>query len=142
MPAEISPESALSCASVFGAVEPRDLLGFGIPLREVLGAEELRIPQQQPHQQTETKGKERGTSVRRPQQQDQQQQQQGEVPSFVVDVAVVGAGVAGLAAAAYLRRCGASVIVFEGRQRVGGRTFSSVMPERELPDGRRVERKF
>ncbi|CDJ63353.1 amine oxidase, flavin-containing domain-containing protein, putative [Eimeria necatrix] len=133
-------EIPLCRRALFGAVEPRDLLGFGIPLREVLGAEELRIPQQQPHQQTETKGKERGTSVRRPQQQDQQQQQQGEVPSFVVDVAVVGAGVAGLAAAAYLRRCGASVIVFEGRQRVGGRTFSSVMPERELPDGRRVER--
>jgi len=38
-----------------------------------------------------------------------------------VDVAVVGAGVAGLAAARELRRHGASVVVLEARDRIGGR---------------------
>ena len=107
----------VTCA-VFGAVEPKDLLGFGVPLADVLQLEgKQRQQQQQVHQQ----------------------QAQEEAPAFVVDVAVVGAGVAGLAAAAYLRRCGASVLVFEGRQRVGGHTFSSVLPQRTLPDGRKVE---
>lgn len=100
---------------VFGAVKPKDLLGFGVPLSEVLQPE---LKQQE---------------------QRQQQERAQQAPAFVVDVAVVGAGVAGLAAAGYLRRCGASVLVFEGRQRIGGRTFSSIMPQRDLPDGRRVE---
>ncbi|XP_026191363.1 uncharacterized protein LOC34619839 [Cyclospora cayetanensis] len=108
--AKAVPQIPICRRPLFDAVEPKDLLGFGVPLSEVLCADNGQNAQQQQE------------SV------------------FAVDVAVVGAGVAGLAAAAYLRRCGASVIVLEARQRVGGRTFSSVMPERELPDGRKVQR--
>jgi monoamine oxidase len=39
-------------------------------------------------------------------------------------VVVVGAGLAGLAAADALRRAGADVVVVEARDRVGGRVFS------------------
>jgi monoamine oxidase len=42
----------------------------------------------------------------------------------VVDVVVVGAGFAGLAAARELTRQGHDVLVFEGRDRVGGRSFT------------------
>jgi len=52
----------------------------------------------------------------------------------VVDVAVLGAGLAGLSAARDLKRSGADVIVLEARGRVGGRV-EAVM----LPDGRSVE---
>jgi monoamine oxidase len=41
-----------------------------------------------------------------------------------IDVAVVGAGAAGLAAARELRRKGLSVAVFEARERIGGRVFT------------------
>ncbi|GAB4009974.1 flavin monoamine oxidase family protein [Nocardioides ultimimeridianus] len=41
-----------------------------------------------------------------------------------VDVVVVGAGFAGLSAAERLTSMGASVVVLEGRDRVGGRSFS------------------
>ena len=50
-------------------------------------------------------------------------------------VAVVGAGLAGLACAVDLARAGADVTVFEARDRVGGRVWSGVMP-----DGARFER--
>ncbi len=43
-------------------------------------------------------------------------------PSF--DVAVVGAGVSGLAAAAFLRERGLSVVVLEARERIGGRVWT------------------
>lgn len=49
-------------------------------------------------------------------------------------VAVIGAGLAGLAAADALRRGGADVVVLEARNRVGGRVWST-----ELPNGALVE---
>ncbi|ORJ61861.1 flavin monoamine oxidase family protein [Mycobacterium simiae] len=45
-------------------------------------------------------------------------------PSWTVDVVVVGAGFAGLSAARALSRQGHDVVVFEGRDRVGGRSFT------------------
>ena len=50
------------------------------------------------------------------------------------DVAVLGAGLAGLSAARDLKRSGADVIVIEARDRVGGRVESVT-----LPDGRAVQ---
>lgn len=41
-----------------------------------------------------------------------------------VDVVIVGAGFAGLSAAERLSSMGVSVLVLEGRERVGGRSFS------------------
>ena len=41
-----------------------------------------------------------------------------------VDVAIIGAGVAGLAAAAELRRAGRKVVVLEAGQRIGGRAWT------------------
>lgn len=46
-----------------------------------------------------------------------------------IDVIIVGAGLAGLAAALELRRYGKTVVVLEAQNRVGGRVFS------ELRDG-------
>jgi len=52
----------------------------------------------------------------------------------VTDVAVLGAGLAGLAAARDLARAGADVVVLEARDRVGGRVEAVT-----LPDGRVVQ---
>jgi monoamine oxidase len=45
-----------------------------------------------------------------------------------VDYAVIGAGLAGLATAVTLQASGASVVVFEARERVGGRVLSAPQP--------------
>ncbi|MBV8218641.1 MAG: FAD-dependent oxidoreductase [Solirubrobacterales bacterium] len=52
----------------------------------------------------------------------------------MVDVAVLGAGLAGLSAARDLKRSGADVIVLEARERAGGRVEAVT-----LPDGRSVQ---
>jgi monoamine oxidase len=54
--------------------------------------------------------------------------------SLEADVAIVGAGLAGLTAARRLREAGASAIVLEARDRVGGRTLNE-----PLGDGQVVE---
>jgi hypothetical protein len=46
-------------------------------------------------------------------------------PAGDLPVVVVGAGVAGLTAAQALQRAGHRVVVLEGRERIGGRTFTS-----------------
>jgi monoamine oxidase len=51
----------------------------------------------------------------------------------VVDVAVVGAGVAGLAAARALRRRGLTILVLEARDRIGGRVLTLHDPRLPLP---------
>src|SRR6476469_6059989 len=49
------------------------------------------------------------------------------------DVLVLGAGVAGLAAAQELSQAGLRVIVLEARDRVGGRIFTQHVPGYPLP---------
>jgi monoamine oxidase len=51
-----------------------------------------------------------------------------------VDVCVVGAGFAGLAAAYRLKQAGATVVVLEARQRVGGRSWSVRMKDGTFVD--------
>src|SRR5215469_17941525 len=48
----------------------------------------------------------------------------GMTPRAEADVVVVGAGLAGLAAARELQRAGRSVLVIEARDRVGGRVLN------------------
>ena len=49
------------------------------------------------------------------------------------DVAIIGAGAAGLAAAAELSRHAKSVCVLEARDRVGGRIFTRDEPDLPVP---------
>jgi monoamine oxidase len=55
-------------------------------------------------------------------------------PAYEADVVVIGAGVAGLTAACDLTAGGASVVVLEARERVGGRLLNE-----EIGDGKVVE---
>jgi monoamine oxidase len=57
-----------------------------------------------------------------------------EQPGHEADVVVIGAGLAGLVAARQLVRAGASVVVLEARERVGGRLLNE-----EIGDGKVVE---
>jgi monoamine oxidase len=54
-------------------------------------------------------------------------------PDRGADFAVIGAGLAGLAAALGLSAAGAEVTVFEARERVGGRVVSAPRPPAEAP---------
>ncbi|OGA54516.1 MAG: hypothetical protein A3F74_05840 [Betaproteobacteria bacterium RIFCSPLOWO2_12_FULL_62_58] len=49
------------------------------------------------------------------------------------DVVIIGAGAAGLAAAAELARCGQSVLVLEARDRIGGRVWTRHEPGLPVP---------
>jgi monoamine oxidase len=53
--------------------------------------------------------------------------------SKIPDVIVIGAGVAGLAAAGDLGRAGLSVAILEGRDRIGGRMFTLRDPVSQVP---------
>src|SRR5256885_8853307 len=51
------------------------------------------------------------------------------------DVAIVGAGLAGLVAARELHAAGASVAVLEARDRVGGRTLNEPLGDGQVVEG-------
>jgi monoamine oxidase len=55
------------------------------------------------------------------------------MPSDIADVLVIGAGVAGLAAAQALSQAGLQVIVLEARDRLGGRVYTKQIAGHPLP---------
>ncbi|WP_082520850.1 flavin monoamine oxidase family protein [Rhodococcus sp. Leaf278] len=62
-------------------------------------------------------------------------QRSSTVPTLERDVAVVGAGPSGLAAATELRKAGLTVAVLEARDRVGGRTWTDTIDGASLEIG-------
>src|SRR5262245_1212099 len=64
----------------------------------------------------------------------QQHGSKGVEGADVVDVVVVGAGLAGLSAARALHEAGVSVRVLEARDRVGGRVLSRKLSSGEVVD--------
>jgi monoamine oxidase len=56
-------------------------------------------------------------------------------PSHTVDVAIIGAGIAGLTAAWRLRQAGLQVVLLEARARLGGRAFTQTVTGRALDLG-------
>jgi monoamine oxidase len=54
-------------------------------------------------------------------------------PQAQADVLVIGAGAAGLAAAAELTRAGRSVLIVEARDRIGGRCYTRRLPGLRVP---------
>ncbi len=80
----------------------------------------LTVPGQEPEAETER------SRVRR----DRAQARRAEAP--VTDVIVVGAGLAGLAAARDLHRAGVDVLVLEARDRPGGRVEQATLPDGRL----------
>lgn len=59
------------------------------------------------------------------------------LPSGGLNVAIIGGGFSGLAAAWYLASCGASPVVYEARNRIGGRvrTDRELIPRKVLEEG-------
>ncbi|EUD66520.1 hypothetical protein C922_03154 [Plasmodium inui San Antonio 1] len=52
--------------------------------------------------------------------------------NLFVDVLIIGSGISGLAASYYLNKCSADILVIEGRNRIGGRAYSTILPQRVI----------
>ncbi|CXI17529.1 lysine-specific histone demethylase 1, putative [Plasmodium berghei] len=50
--------------------------------------------------------------------------------NLYVDVLIIGGGISGLAASYYLKKCNAKFLCIEGRNRIGGRAFTTQLPKR------------
>src|ERR1700685_1803712 len=55
------------------------------------------------------------------------------MPDNVADILIIGAGAAGLAAAAELARSGRRVLLLEARDRIGGRIWTQHVPDLAVP---------